>query len=398
MKTPELGIQVPRSVVEWAVSRSGKDEDVLLREFKPIASLSGEGAVFGFGELERFAHRTNTPIGNFFLKEPPKMDLDLVEFRGRAAHAGPEASPELLETVSAVRQLQEWYKEYLLEIGEDVLPIFRSINQNMTVQSAAKVIDQHIEYRSSVREARHGYADQWAWFAELLESSGIAVMKNGVVGNNTHRPLDREEFQAFSLADKHAPVIFVNGKDEASATVFSLAHELVHIALGLQSLTRLLPEQSQLGKHLTNNQARLESWCNAVAAELLVPADDIRSRFDQGLELTRELDRLSRAYRVSRFVILIKLRDEELIGNDEFTSHYQVLMNHWRETANSPRAKGASGGDSYRTMSVRFSKTISQTLLRETVFGRVSYAEALELLRLKKATTVTKWAERLGIA
>ncbi|WP_206743056.1 ImmA/IrrE family metallo-endopeptidase, partial [Pseudoalteromonas undina] len=56
-------------------------------------------------------------------------------------------------------------------------------------------------------------------------------MRNSVVGNNTHRSLDRDEFRGFAIADDHAPVIFINATDTPQAQIFTLLHEFVHLLI-----------------------------------------------------------------------------------------------------------------------------------------------------------------------
>ena len=44
---------------------------------------------------------------------------------------------------------------------------------------------------------------------KLLEDCGIVVMMNGIVGKNTHRVLDVNEFRAFAMVNEWAPLIFI---------------------------------------------------------------------------------------------------------------------------------------------------------------------------------------------
>src|SRR5690606_23963375 len=101
-----------------------------------------------------------------------------------------------------------------------------------------------------------------------IEERGILVMRNGVVGNNTHRPLSVEEFRGFAIADEFAPLIFINGADYLSAQMFTLAHELVHVFVNASGISNLQDTYS------SNNA--IERFCNQVAAELLVPEAELR--------------------------------------------------------------------------------------------------------------------------
>ena len=96
------------------------------------------------------------------------------------------------------------------------------------------------------------------------EQSGIMIMRSGVVGNNTHRPLDVEEFRGFSVSDHVAPLIFINGQDFRGAQIFTLAHEMAHIWAGQGGLSN-----PDYGLRSEWEDSTVEQFCNRVAAETL---------------------------------------------------------------------------------------------------------------------------------
>jgi Zn-dependent peptidase ImmA (M78 family) len=92
---------------------------------------------------------------------------------------------------------------------------------------------------------------------------------NGVVGNDTHRKLDPEEFRGFVLADDYAPLVFINTVDGKAAQMFTLAHELAHVWFAQSAAFDLRDMQPA--------RAPIEQACNRVAAEFLVPEAEMRA-------------------------------------------------------------------------------------------------------------------------
>lgn len=164
-------------------------------------------------------------------------------------------------------------------------------------------------------------------FIDLADRTGVLVMVSGVVLNNNRRRLDPEEFRGFALADDKAPLVFINGADSKAAQMFTLAHELAHVWLRISALSDSSPASIPAS---TPNNA-VETWCNQVAAELLVPLETFRAELVAGEPLQDSLNRHARRFKVSTLVILKLLESETL--------KQQAVSNTKEQFANSPDLK-----------------------------------------------------------
>ena len=202
-----------------------------------------------------------------------------------------------------------------------------------------------------------GLPDPWTaalqTLRDALDAAGVLVVTNGVVGNNTHRRLDPQEFRGFVLVDEYAPLVFVNGADAKTAQMFTLAHECAHLWFGQSAAFDLRDLQP------ANNG--IEIACNAVAAEFLVAETELRSQWEFARAQVRPFDYLARNFKVSAIVAARRALDLALIPRNVFFEFYHdhLAEAKWR------RDDTAGGGDFYLTQNVRLGRRFG-ALLRKS--------------------------------
>ena len=132
-----------------------------------------------------------------------------------------------------------------------------------------------------------------------------------------------EEMRGLSVAYDTFPIIALNRKDEPSARLFTLLHELVHIITRTSGICNDMSQDK-------SNIGQMELFCNNIAGLALVPTEQlvqnkhIQSIQKYGLDDTY-ISALARDFAVSREVILHRLWD---IGIIEKTSYFDTLKRY----------------------------------------------------------------------
>jgi Zn-dependent peptidase ImmA (M78 family) len=379
-----LRVEVRPELLAWARERSRISADDLGTRFPKLGDWESGEVAPTLKQLEGFARATHTPIGLLFLDEPPDDEVPIPDYRtiGDAAIAQP--SPDLLDTIFQCQQRQEWYRSFAQVEQEPAVALVGSMSTATPVLEAAAVMRAALGFEVSDRGPT--FTEAFRRLGEAAEELGVLVMVNGVVGSNTRRKLNPREFRGFALVDSLAPLVFVNGADTKAAQIFTLAHELAHLWLGETGLS-----DADLA---TRPTIEIERWCNRVAAELLVPLELLTAEFDAGADLTVELDRLAKRFKVSTLVVLRRVHDGGYLSWDAYrTAHRDEL-----DRVLGLMGEGtASGGSFYNTQPVRVSKRFARALITSTLEGRTLYTEAFDMLGFKKAETFNELAARLGV-
>ncbi|MFH0792875.1 MAG: ImmA/IrrE family metallo-endopeptidase [bacterium] len=335
-------------------------------------------------QLEAFAKATRTPIGFLFLPEAPVERLPIRDLRTvKGGSLRPSAN--LLDTIYAMQRRQDWLQEDRAECEADPLDLVGSAGLDDDPAAVGR------EMRRVV-----GIGDEWAsqsstWeeavseLRRLIERLGIMAVVNGIVGNNTHRKLDVEEFRGFALTDRYAPMIFVNGADSKSAQMFTLAHELAHVWLGSEG------EGVSGFEGIFPGDLKVEKFCDQAAAEFLVPARELRERWRSVKGDSDAFERLARIFKVSPIVAGRRAMDLRLVSRGTFFEFYEEYTQRERW-----RVKPTGGGDFYRNQNTRIGATFALSVIRAALEGRLSFKEAYDLTGLHGGA-FQEYARRLGV-
>lgn len=376
-------VSILPELLSWACERAGLDELVLSHRFPHFPAWERGEKQPTLKQLEAFSKATRTPIGYFFLLEPPEEQVPIPDFRTIADEAPGPPSPDLLDTLYLCQQRQDWYREYALLEGEKRLPFVGSTKVGDSVARVAHEMRKFLHLDLEERRILPTWTDALRQFIGQADEAGILVMVSGVVGSNNHRKLDSREFRGFALSDELAPLIFINGADTKAAQMFTLSHELAHIWIGQSAL-------SDAGVSALPSR-ETERWCNQVAAELLVPMEVFKKEIDRNAVLRSELDRLARHFKVSTLVILRRMHDAALLDDKTYWDAFEKERQRLGAVA-----KG-SGGDFYLTLGARVGKRFARALVVSTMEGRSSFTEALRLLNFRKMSTFNELGQSLGV-
>lgn len=375
----KVNVNVSKETLGWIMANINFDALSSQIAGRLMSWYSGE-KVPTFNQIEEASRATGIPLGYFFLNTPPKEDRTLLEYRTVDSLELEKPSRNLLDTIHDMEQIQEWARNQMVTDGFSELEFVGSMadaNEVGTfVSQIRRVLDLPRDWFTSFKTP----ADSFRFLRSKISDAGVIVMMNGIVGNNTHRPLEINEFRAFAIADEYAPLIFINSNDSINGKLFSLLHEFAHILIGKNNFFN-----DRYSAHGRVNQ--IETICNAAAAEVLVPSDLFVEKWNEVFsenDTKTTISALAKYFKCGITVIARKALDHGYITSQEYTQISQLAVYLYNEQRK--KAKENPGGDFYRTAASRIDQRFFRMLAGSVAEGKTLYSDAFRLTNTNRAT------------
>jgi Zn-dependent peptidase ImmA (M78 family) len=140
-------------------------------------------------------------------------------------------------------------------------------------------------------------------------------------------------------------------------------------------------------------ELELERWCNRVAAELLMPLEELHNAHDPVADVSAEIQRLARLFKVSTLVALRRLFDAGYIDRGTLWQHYREELDRVRAQE---RGQGG-GGACYGFVGARTGERFARAVVASTLEGHTLFTDAYRMLGVRKTSTFYEAARELGV-
>lgn len=381
-------IPVNPAILRWAREDAGFSlEEAAIRakinEIKPRGQQTGMTpaqrlAFLETGELpvsptqlSSLAKAYRRPEITFFLPAPPCKENLLADFRTVDSLPHTKDSPEFAALKRRIINLHRGLKDIAEAEEASPLPFVGSLPGSSSVPELVSAIKDILGPDPRETPRVRSEDDFFKELREQAQQAGIYVVLLGDLGSH-HSAVSLEEFRGISIADPLAPLIIINPHDTLKARVFSLLHELCHILQGRTGISN--KDEFAPIRH----SRQQEYFCNAVAAEYLVPANEMRHEIisDLGADMTR----LAKKYKVSELVISRRALDLGKISQDDYNMLARFYISNSRRRKESPSQKG--GPNANQVAAFRLGKKLISSVLGAADSGYIGFSEASSLLGL----------------
>jgi Zn-dependent peptidase ImmA (M78 family) len=359
---------VQPNVLRWARESHGYSIDAVAERFDKDPAIieaweSGDAAPT-YAQLERLAYEVyHRPLAMFFFPEPPEEPTPQQAFRSLPNTELSKLEPSTRYQIRLGQALQTSVKELHDQQNPNPKPIFKAIKLALekAIPAQAKEVRAflNIELRTQITWRNDEVALK-AW-RDAIENAGIYVFKNS---------FKQKSISGFCLLDPEFPIIYLNNTTTKTRQIFSLLHELAHVLLQTNTVSSFDLPDSQ-----SNEYAKIERFCNAFAAELLMPSTDFNEQIRDAETFSDwVVENLSARYGVSREAVLRRLLDLERVSPE----YYNRKAEEWKN-----QVKAGGGGNVHNNRVAYLGERFLQLVFDKYSQGAITLDQTAQHLGVK---------------
>ena len=328
-KTPK--VEINPKVLIWARSALGYSESELSKKLKIKESLlkkweSGEERP-SFAQLKKVADFLKRPTTTFLLNEVPPAEPLPKDFRVLEEADIRKLSPDTIIEIRKAQRKRQLAIDLANDLGEEIEEFSGRASINDNISNLARkyrqlfniTIDKQINWQSDYQAFNY-------WKA-AIEAQGVLVFQAS---------LDSlDEMRGLAIYGKKLPFILLNTKDSIRGKLFSLLHEFCHLLLHQSGIGNIDANWETKGKYNP-----IEVFCNAFAAEAILPLADFREAAAEKLPITEAVVKmLANRFKVSWDVALRRSLDADLLSS----TAYKKLRHEYLAKFEKSKTKKKSG-------------------------------------------------------
>ena len=355
---PQLLLKL-RENTGYSESRAAKKAGISAEELAKIEK--GEKKVT-ITLIKKLSEAYEYPLVTFFEEKAPEQPSKLKDYR---INRNKTINPEVKKAERRAYYLINALEEISEERGR--IPEYP---KDHTAAELAKSFREKINLeKPSVKKAEDALE---SYKARLEDRLGIVI---------TEDALKSEDVRAFCI-NSDIPIVVLNESDKPEIKLFSLFHELCH----------LIRRSSTICSTESDSNYDVERYCNRFAAEILIPKNEIiREKSLKATFSRKNVSELSRKYFVSKHAAMIKLLEEKLITQADYSEFKNAFNKEMLEEHKKSSEKKRFGKRNWEKIYLkRIGKKVAETVRNAHHQEKISTADAIDILNVK-----SKYAEKV---
>ncbi|MHB8132023.1 MAG: ImmA/IrrE family metallo-endopeptidase [Mobilitalea sp.] len=225
----------------------------------------------------------------------------------------------------------------------------------------------------------------YKFYLDAFENMGILVFQA--------TSIDPIEMRGVSIYERIFPIIVVNRKDEISARIFTMFHELIHI------ITRTPGICDTMNNFSNKSIKEIELICNRIAAKILVPEEFlISSSYFLAIKKygwdDNYIRKIANDFAVSREVIIGRLLEVSIINLDFYLEKLKQYTDEYANYVKYKKSKERGFLSPSTNIASQIGKLYTRTVLsafnQEIITPRVA-SGYLSGLRLQHFSKLERW-------